>query len=115
MPLFVNALCPHFRLSKVRDGLAAETQILWAFRKNMDPHNILTTASGMLETYGENAKFMVAEHIDQALQAGDAAAHDEWCLIGKAIALMSMPRGENLAAKAKPKAAPVVHRKFRAA
>jgi hypothetical protein len=87
----------------------------WAFRKNMNPQNILTTASGMLETFGENAKFMVAEHIDRALEVGDAAAHDEWCLIGKAIALMSMPRGENLAAPAKPKAAPVVHRKFKAA
>jgi hypothetical protein len=83
-------------------------------QKNMDPQNILTTASSMLETYGENAKFMVAEHIDRALEAGDGAAHDEWCLIGKAIALMSMPRGENLAAKAKPKATPVV-RKFKAA
>ena len=81
----------------------------------MDPQKILTTASGMLETFGENAKFMVAEHIDQALQAGDAAAHDEWCMIGKAIALMSMPRGEAAPAKPKAKSAPVVHRKFRAA
>ena len=81
----------------------------------MDPQNILTTASSMLETFGENAKFMVAERIDQAMQAGDAVAHDEWCLIGKAIALMSMPRGEAPAAKSKAKPAPVVHRKFRAA
>ena len=81
----------------------------------MDPQKILTTASGMLETFGENAKFMVAEHIDQAMQAGDAAAHDEWCLIGKAIALMSIPRSEAPATKVKPKSAPVVHRKFRAA
>ena len=81
----------------------------------MDPQNILTTASSMLETFGENAKFMVAERIDQAMQAGDAAAHDEWCLIGKAIALMSMPRGEVPAAKPKAKPATVVHRKFRAA
>ena len=81
----------------------------------MDPQNILATASSMLETYGENAKFMVAEHIDRALEAGDGVAHDEWCLIGKAIALMSMPRGENLATKAKPKVTPVIHRKFRAA
>jgi len=58
---------------------------------------------------------MVAERIDQAMQAGDAVAHDEWCLIGKAIALMSMPRGEAPAAKPKAKPAPVVHRKFRAA
>ncbi|MGZ5929095.1 MAG: hypothetical protein ACXWLX_07750 [Rhizomicrobium sp.] len=81
----------------------------------MDPQNILTTASSMLEAFGENAKFMVAERIDQAMQAGDAAAHDEWCLIGKAIALMSMPRGEAPAVKPKAKPAPVVHRKFRAA
>jgi hypothetical protein len=81
----------------------------------MDPANILTTASGMLETYGENAKFMVADHIDQALQAGDAAAHDEWCLIGKALALMSMPRGEAPAAKVKPTSVPTVHRKFKTA
>jgi hypothetical protein len=84
-------------------------------QKNMDPQNILTTASSMLETHGENAKFMVAEHIDRALEAGDGAAHDEWCLIGKAIALMSMPRAETPAAKAAPKVAPVIHRKFRAA
>lgn len=80
----------------------------------MDPQNILTTASSMLESYGENAKFMVAERIDQALLAGDGAAHDEWCLIGKAIALMSLPRAETVATKVKPEATPVV-RKFKAA
>lgn len=81
----------------------------------MDSSMILTTASSMLETFGDNAKFMAAERMDQAMADGDGAAYDEWQLIGKAIALMSMPRDETIATKIVPEVTPVVHRKFRAA
>ena len=68
----------------------------------MNSTKILATASEMLEAHGDNAKFLVADHIDQALLNGDAAAHDEWCMIGKAIALMSVPRPEAKPAESNP-------------
>ncbi len=53
---------------------------------------ILSSAAELVSAHGDNAKFLVAERIDQALANGDGEAHDRWCLIGKAVALMLMPR-----------------------
>jgi len=38
----------------------------------MDGTAILNTASSMLETYGDGAKFHIAEQMDRALESGDA-------------------------------------------
>jgi hypothetical protein len=62
---------------------------------------ILSSAAELVAAHGDNAKFLVAERVDQALAQGDGEAHDRWCLIGKAVALMLMPRAE----AAKPVAA----------
>ena len=69
---------------------------------HMNSAKILATASDMLGAFGDNAKFLVAEHIDKALEDGDAAAHDHWCMIGKAVALMSVPRPDAKAAESRP-------------
>ena len=79
----------------------------------MDGTAILTTASSMLETYGADAKFHIAERMDQAMQSGDGAAYDEWAMVAKAVALMSMSRGE--AAKSKPSDIDSLRRTFKAA
>ena len=79
----------------------------------MDNTAILKTASGLLEAHGDKAKFLVAEHIDQALEAGDAGQHDFWCLVGKAVALLSMPRAETVVTKVQSTEAP--RRSFKAA
>jgi hypothetical protein len=85
----------------------------------MDGTFILNTASSMLETFGDKAKFHIAEEMDRAMEAGDGAAYDQWCLVAKAVELMAMTRQEAAAAKPetaeKPgKAAPAL-RTFRAA
>jgi hypothetical protein len=105
-------VCPNFAISGVRRtphfGYDSEGRAYCdhaAHRANqthMNSAKILTTASEMLETYGDSAKFVVAEHIDQALQDGDGAAHDQWCMIGKAVALMSVPRPDARPAGSKP-------------
>ena len=66
----------------------------------MDGTKILNTASSMLETHGESAKFLIAQKMDDALLAGDGEAYDDWCMIAKAMNLMSMARKE---AAARPK------------
>ena len=73
----------------------------------MDGTTILTMASELLEAYGDNAKFHAAEQMDHALETDDGAAYDQWCLVAKAINLMSMARTEAKTAKA-DKPAPVV-------
>ncbi len=60
---------------------------------------ILTTAAELVAAHGDNAKFLAAERIDQALANGDGAAHDRWCLIGKAVALMILTRPATEAVK----------------
>jgi hypothetical protein len=74
----------------------------------MDGTAILNTASGLLEAYGENAKFHVAEQIDFALQSDNAAEYDHWCMVAKAISLMTMPRTEPAAKKSEPVATPAI-------
>jgi hypothetical protein len=60
---------------------------------------ILSTAAELVAAHGGNAKFLVAERIDQALANSDGEAHDRWCLIGKAVALMIMTQPAADAAK----------------
>jgi hypothetical protein len=105
-------VCPNFAISGVchtphfgydSDGRAYCNHAAHrAIQTHMNSAKILTTASEMLEAYGDSAKFVAAEHIDRALQDGDGAAHDQWCMIGKAIALMSVPRPDAKAAGSKP-------------
>ena len=93
------------------------TQLI-GHQKKMDGTVILNTASSMLETYGESAKFHIAAQIDRALEAeeGDGARYDgELCLVAKAISLMTMTRQEAAAAKPAKVATPVISRAFRAA
>lgn len=76
---------------------------------------ILNTASSMIETYGDGAKFHIAEQMDRALEAGDGATYDHLALVAKAITLMTMTRQEAAAAKPEKAAAAPVLRTFRAA
>ena len=76
------------------------------FRTQMDGTAILNTASSLLEAYGENAKFHVAEQIDFALQSDDAAGYDHWCMVAKAVSLMTMARTETAVKKPEPVATP---------
>lgn len=81
----------------------------------MDNTAILKTAASLLEAHGDKAKFLVAERIDQALEAGDGGQHDFWCLVGKAVALLSMPRAETVVTKAAPASADAPRQAFKAA
>lgn len=81
----------------------------------MDGTAILNTASSLLEAYGENAKFHVAEQIDFALQSDDAAGYDHWCMVAKAVSLMSTPRTEAAVARPEPVAQPTVTPAFKVA
>lgn len=63
----------------------------------MDGTQILKTASGMLETHGETAKFLIAQKMDDAMLAGDGQGYDDWCMVAKAMTLMSMARKEAVA------------------
>jgi hypothetical protein len=74
----------------------------------MDGTAILNTASDLLEAYGENAKFHIAEQIDFALQSDDGAGYDHWCMVAKAVSLMSMARTEASVARPEPVATPAV-------
>ena len=79
----------------------------------MDGTQILNTASSMLETHGDTAKFLIAQKMDDAMLAGDGQAYDDWCMVAKAMSLMSTARKE---AAARPKLAePVSLGAFKAA
>ena len=66
----------------------------------MDGTQILNTASSMLEAHGETAKFLIAQKMDDALLANDGQAYDDWCMVAKALSLMTTARKE---AAARPK------------
>lgn len=66
--------------------------------------NPLTTASDMIEQFGEQAEMLAAGHMDAALRADDREGYDEWCLVGKAIALLTRHHPEPVKAKTRPKA-----------
>lgn len=68
-----------------------------ACRTQMDGTQILNTASSMLETHGETAKFLIAQKMDDAMLAGDGQAYDDWCMIAKAMNLMTLARKEAVA------------------
>jgi len=79
----------------------------------MDGSQILNTASSMLETHGEGARFLIAQKMDDAMLAGDGQAYDDWCMVAKALELMTMARKE---AAARPKRVePVLPAAFKAA
>lgn len=63
--------------------------------------NPLTIASEMIEQFGSHAELLAGEHIDAALQIDDREGYEEWCLVAKAIALLTRHHPEP--AKAKPK------------
>ncbi len=79
----------------------------------MDGTTILTTASSLLETHGENAKFHIAQKMDDAMLTGDGKAYDDWCMVAKAVNLMTLTRVEAKAAKPEPM--PLAARTFKAA
>jgi hypothetical protein len=76
---------------------------------------ILNTASNLIETYGDGAKFHIAEQMDRALESGDGTTYDHLALVAKAVALMTMTRQEAAAAKPEKAAPAPVLRTFRAA
>jgi hypothetical protein len=49
----------------------------------------LTIASEMIEQHGDRAELLAADQMDAALLSGDSEKFNEWCLVGKAIALFS--------------------------
>jgi hypothetical protein len=81
----------------------------------MDGTVILNTASQMVEAYGENAKFHIAEQMDRALESGDGAAYDHLGMVAKAISLMTMARQEAATIKPAKVATPAIRRTFKAA
>lgn len=81
----------------------------------MNGTEILTTASRMLETHGVNAKFLIAQKMDDAMVAGDGQAYDDWCMIAKAVNLMSQTRDVAKQVKPETMAPVIVPRAFKAA
>jgi hypothetical protein len=65
--------------------------------------NPLTTASEMIGQFGDKAELLAGDRMDAALQADDRESYDEWCLVAKAIALLTRHHPEPANAKAKPK------------
>lgn len=66
--------------------------------------NPLTLASEMIEQFGEHAELLAADRMDAALQADDRDGYDEWCLVAKAIALLTRHHVEPVKTKNKRKA-----------
>ena len=66
--------------------------------------NPLTIASEMIEQFGERAEMLAADHMDAALRADDREGYDEWCLVAKAIALLTRHHPEPVKTKAKSRA-----------
>jgi hypothetical protein len=53
----------------------------------------LDIATRLIEDFGDRAKFMVDERVDMALQSEDPTAFQDWCLVAKAVALLTRPNG----------------------
>ena len=114
MPLFVSALCTHLLLSRDVEGACCGEQ-LTGHQKTMNGTAILNTASNLIETYGDGAKFHIAEQMDRALESGDGAAYDHLGMVAKGISLMTMARQEAAATKPVKVATPAIRRTFKAA
>jgi len=114
LPLFVSALCTHLLLSRDVEGACCGEQ-LTGHQKTMNGTAILNTASNLIETYGDGAKFHIAEQMDRALEAGDGATYDHLALVAKAVVLMTMTRQEAAVAKPEKVVAPQPLRAFKAA
>lgn len=52
----------------------------------------LDVAARMIEEFGEQAKFLVDERVDMALQSEDATEFENWTLVAKALALLTQPK-----------------------
>ena len=81
----------------------------------MNGTEILTTASRMLETHGANAKFLIAQKMDDAMVMGDGQAYDDWCMVAKAVILMAKTREEAKRTRKDPLDPITVPAAFRAA
>lgn len=66
--------------------------------------NPLTMASEMIAEFGDKAELVAGDQMDAALQADDREGYDTWCLVGKAIALLTRHHPEPATTKTKPKA-----------
>ena len=66
--------------------------------------NPLNLASEMIEQFGEQAELLAAQRMDAALQADNGESYDEWCLVAKAIALLTRHHPEPVKTKSKRKA-----------
>lgn len=66
--------------------------------------NPLTLASEMIEQFGQHAEMLAADNMDAALQTGDGESYDHWCLVAKAIALLTRHHPEPVKTKTKRKA-----------
>jgi hypothetical protein len=51
--------------------------------------NPLTLASEMIVEFGTTAEIIAGDHMDAALQVDNSVSFDEWCLVAKAIALLT--------------------------
>jgi len=50
-------------------------------------------AACLIEDFGDRAKFLVDERVDMALQSEDPTEFQDWCLVAKAVALLTQPNG----------------------
>jgi hypothetical protein len=53
----------------------------------------LDIATRLIEDFGDRAKFLVDERVDMALQSEDPTGFQDWCLVAKAVALLTQPNG----------------------
>jgi hypothetical protein len=51
--------------------------------------NPLTLASEMIEEFGPSAELIAGDNMDAALQVDNSVSFEEWCLVAKAIALLT--------------------------
>jgi hypothetical protein len=51
----------------------------------------LDIATRLIVDFGDRAKFLVDERVDMALQSEDPTGFQDWCLVAKAVALLSQP------------------------
>lgn len=51
--------------------------------------NPLTLASELIEEYGTSAELVAGDQMDAALQVDNSESFEEWCLVAKAIALLT--------------------------
>lgn len=95
--------------------IGEKRSLFGTFGNVMNGTEILTTASRMLETHGANAKFLIAQKMDDAMVMGDGQAYDDWCMVAKAVHLMAQTREDAKRERSENLPPVVVPRAFRAA